>query len=283
MTTITIRGAWQAARDRLAGISSTATLDAQVLLTDVVGAADRAYLLTYPERELTAQEQEHYHNLITRRAAGEPIAYIRGFKDWYDRRIIVTPDVLIPRPETELLLEAALAHAAHHPHAVVADICTGSGAIAVTLKANAPGATVYATDVSMAALAVAQQNAQAAQVAVTFLMGDLLAPLIERDVQVGVLLANPPYIATEDMHMLAVAEHEPHLALDGGTDGLDLVRRLLAEAPRVLKPQARLWVEIGAEQGEAVLALAQLLLRPHYAEIQQDYAGLDRFLYAEMR
>lgn len=273
-----IREAWMIARGRLSGVSSSASLDAQVLLADVVGAEDRGYLFAHPEHELTPAQQAAYSAAVQRRLRGEPVAYIRGFKDWYDRQILVTPDVLIPRPETELLLEAALEHA--QPGMTAADIGTGSGAIAVTLKANAPDVTVYATDISVAALEVARRNAAAADADVTFWQGDLIAPLIEHGVKVDLLLSNPPYIATDELQTLEVAQHEPHLALDGGGDGLAAVRRLLTDAPRVCKPGALVLVEIGADQGERVRTLAHELLKPQSAEIVKDYAGLDRFLRA---
>ncbi len=278
----TIREAWTAARDRLAATSPSASLDAQLLLTDTLGADDRAYLLAHPERVLTDAECAAYEALVVRRLTGEPVAYIRGFKDWYDRRVLVTADVLIPRPETELLLEAALDWVKVKPTATVADVCTGSGAIAVTLKANAPHTTVHATDISKAALQVAQRNADAAKVEVTFYQGDLLAPLLERGIRVDVLAANPPYIASGELTALEVSKHEPSLALDGGADGLNLVRRLLTDAPRVCKPGALLLVEIGADQGARVLQLAHDLLKPAHAKIVKDYAGLDRFLRAEL-
>ena len=279
---LAIRAAWRAAAERLEAVSSSAKLDAQVLLTDVLGADNRAYLLTYPEKPLTEAQGAEYERAIARRATGEPVAYIRGYKDWYDRRILVTPDVLIPRPETELLLEAALERVGEQPGAAVADICTGSGAIAVTLAAHAPQATVYATDLSAAALEVARRNAQAAAVSVDFRQGDLLAPLMGDGVRLDVLVSNPPYIATDELQRLAVARHEPSLALDGGADGLDLVRDLLSAAPVVLRPGALVLVEIGAEQGEAVLGLAQQYLQPQEVRIVPDYAGLDRFLWARL-
>ena len=167
----TVREAWRAAAAQFEPVSSSAALDAQVLLADVLGADNRAYLLTHPEQILTPDEHQRYQSAVRRRATGEPVAYIRGFKDWYDRQIIVTPDVLIPRPETELLLEAALERVQSQPGAVVADVCTGSGAIAVTLAANAPDATVHATDVSPAALTVARQNADKAMHRLPFTRG----------------------------------------------------------------------------------------------------------------
>ena len=259
-------------------MSESATLDAQVLLTDVLGAHDRAYLFAHPEQPLTDKQAAQYAAWIARREHGEPIAYIRGFRDWYDRQIIVTPDVLIPRPETELLLEAALDVA--QPGAVIADVCTGSGALAVTLAAHVPGATVYGTDISAAALDVARQNAAASQVTVNWREGDLLAPLA--GVQLDVLVSNPPYIAYEELQTLEVVKHEPSLALDGGADGLDFVRRLLTGIPDVCKPGAWVFIEHGADQGAAVLALAQAMLKPSSAEIIRDYAGLDRFLRMQL-
>lgn len=278
----TVREAWRTAAAQFEAVSSSAALDAQVLLADVLGADNRAYLLTHPEQALTPDQHQRYQSAVRRRLTGEPVAYIRGFKDWYDRQIIVTPDVLIPRPETELLLEAALEHVQSQPGAVVADVCTGSGAIAVTLAANAPDATVHATDVSPAALTVARQNADKANAQVTFYEGDLLAPLLERGLKVDVLASNPPYIATNTLQTLDVVKHEPSLALDGGADGLDFVRRLLTDAPRVLKPGALVLVEIGADQGAATLALAHDLLPVQHADIIPDYAGLDRFLKAKI-
>lgn len=269
---------WRAARDRLATVSGSAALDAQVLLTDVLGAHDRAYLFAHPEQELTDDQAAQYAALVERRLTGEPIAYIRGFQAWYDRDIIVTPDVLIPRPETELLLEAALAVA--EPGAVVADVCTGSGALAVTLAAHIPGAAVYGTDISPAALAVARRNTAASGVTVDWREGDLLKPLA--DLKLDILVSNPPYIAYDELQTLEVVKHEPSLALDGGADGLAFVRRLLAGVREVCKPGAWLFIEHGADQGAAVLALAHALLGPLQAEIVKDYAGLDRFLRAKL-
>jgi len=262
----------------LTTVSDTATLDAQILLTDVLGAHDRAYLFAHPEQALTDDQAAQYAALIERRMTGEPVAYIRGFRAWYDRDIIVTPDVLIPRPETELLLEAALAVA--EPGAVVADVCTGSGALAVTLAAHIPGATVYGTDISIAALGVARRNAAASGVTVDWRVGDLLEPLT--GVQLDVLVSNPPYIPHPELQTLEVVKHEPSLALDGGADGLDFVRRLLAAARGVCKPGTWVFVEHGADQGAAALALAHKHLRPSQAAIIKDYAGLDRFLRARL-
>jgi release factor glutamine methyltransferase len=255
-------------------------LDAHVLLGEVLGV-DRAYLLAHPEAPLTSEQAERFANLVARCAAGEPVAYLLGRRAFYDRDFIVTPAVLIPRPETELLLEQALAWAGDRP-IVAADVGTGSGALAVTLAANRPQAQICATDISPAALAVARQNAERQGVRVAFYEGDLLTPLIECDVRLDLIMANLPYIASDDLPGLAVTRYEPLLALDGGADGLDLIRRLLAQIPQVANPGALVLLEIGAGQGAAALELVERLLLPPRAELILDYAGLDRIIRAEL-
>jgi release factor glutamine methyltransferase len=264
------------ARRQIQPVSDSASLDAQLLLAEVLGR-ERAYLLAHGDDELTAEQQTHYLTLVQRRAAGEPVAYILGRRAFYDREFVVTPDVLIPRPETELLLELALDDAADRPGCVVVDVGTGSGALAVTLAALRPQARVYAVDISPPALAVARRNATLQGVQVTFLAGDLLAPVIAQHMQVDLIMANLPYIAEADMSYLAVSQYEPHLALAGGPDGLDLVRRLLADVPRVCRPSALVLLEIGADQGPATVKLAQTL-KPQQVTLHPDYAGLDRIV-----
>jgi release factor glutamine methyltransferase len=276
-----ISDALRDARARLAPVSDSASLDAQILLCEAMGV-ERGYLLAHPEALLDREGRERFEALVARRAAGEPIAYILGRRGFYDLDFTVTPDVLIPRPETELLLEAALAFAQTRHACVAADIGTGSGALAVTLARHAPHAEVYAVDVSVAALAVAQGNAERHKAKVTFLQGDLLTPLAAQGVRLNLLMANLPYIASDEVPQLDVSRYEPVLALDGGANGLTLVRRLLADAPALLNPGALVLLEIGADQGAAALTLAQTMLRPRRAEVLKDYAGLDRIVRAEM-
>lgn len=255
-------------------------LDAHVLLGAALGV-DRAYLLAHPEAPLSPEQAERFTEFVSRCAAGEPVAYILGRRAFYDRDFTVTPDVLIPRPETELLLEQALAWAADRP-VVAADIGTGSGALAVTLAANRPQATVYAVDISWAALAVARGNAERHRAPVTFLEGDLLAPLLDRDVKLDLIMANLPYVPGNLLPSLPVSQYEPHLALDGGADGLDVIRRLLAQIPSAANPGALVLLEIGAGQGAAALELVEAALTPRRAELILDYAGLDRIIRAEL-
>ncbi len=257
------------------------TLDAQALLCAALGV-ERAYLFGHPDHPLTPAQADRYAGWVERCAAGEPLAYILGRRAFYDRDFIVTPDVLIPRPETELLVEQGLAYLRGRPAATVADVGTGSGALAVTLAVHAPAAQVYALDISPAALAVARQNAAQHRAAVTFLEGDLLRPFLERGLRFDLLVANLPYIASGDLPSLAVTRWEPRLALDGGADGLDLVRRLLDQAPAAARPGARLLLEIGADQGAAAQALGAAAFPGARAAVLPDLAGHDRILRLDL-
>jgi len=257
--------------------SETASLDCQLLLAEVLGV-ERAYLLAHSEQELTPEQEQSFQALLEHLANGEPLPYILGRRAFYDWDFAVSPAVLIPRPETELLLEQALAFVKRRPVSVVVDVGTGSGALAVTLAAHCPQAQVYATDISHEALEIAGHNAQTHGTIVTFFQGSLLETLIERGIKVDVIMANLPYIASDDLRNLAVSRYEPRLALDGGADGLDLIRELLHQAPAVCNNDALILLEIGAEQGTAVLELAHRMLKPRRAEVLKDYAGHDRIV-----
>jgi len=288
MTTIQealARGAEQLTR---AGLP-TPRLDAQVLLACVLDA-DRAALLTYPERSLTAEQAEQFRVLIERRERHEPVAYLTGHKEFYGLDLLVDQRVLIPRPETELLVEAALQvirarlDAGQTP--LVADIGTGSGAIPVALAVAEPRLPyLYATDISRDALAVARLNCQRHHVAgrVRLLCGDLLAPLPE---PVTILTANLPYVGAGEMASLApdVNAYEPHLALFSGPRGLDLLNRFFTETRQSSKllPHAVLLLEIGYDQREPLAALVQSLWPRAVLTVEKDYAGWDRLLKVEL-
>jgi release factor glutamine methyltransferase len=271
----TIRDLLEEAKRRIATVSTSASLDAQLLLAEVIQES-RAHVIAHPEKSLTPAQITQYWTLIDRRANGEPVAYLLGRQPFYDREFVVTHAVLVPRPETEHLLEFALDFMKIHPQGTVADIGTGSGALAITLAAHYPQATVYATDISSEALAIARLNAEQHDVTVTFLQGDLLLPLVERNLKADLLLANLPYIPSGELLNLSVSRHEPHLALDGGPDGLNLIRRLLAQAPQVMSPGGMMLLEIGADQGKTVTRLAGENLKPRSVTVHKDYAGLDR-------
>jgi release factor glutamine methyltransferase len=277
----TISTTRRAAIRRLGSVSDSPALDVDMLLGEIL-RVDRAYLLAHGEQLLTVEQQEQFAEWIDRAERGEPIAYILGRRGFYDLDFAVTPAVLIPRPETELLLEQALTWAKNRSDIAAVDVGTGSGALAVTFARHVPQAQVYATDISPAALKVARSNAQANHVSATFFEGDLLAPLVENGIHVDLIMANLPYIASDDLTELAVSRYEPRLALDGGADGLDLIRRLLNQIPQVCKPNALILLEIAAGQGKTILKLVEQALSPRSAQVLPDYAGLDRIVRVEL-
>jgi release factor glutamine methyltransferase len=235
---------------------------------------------------------DRFQKLIARRAAGEPIAYLTGEREFYGRRFEVTPAVLIPRPETELVVEEALrlltsfaGAGSSRPDSPqspqIADIGTGSGCLAITLALERPDARVIATDISAAALAVARQNAArlGAGGRITFIEGSLL------DGAVGpfdVIVSNPPYVAEADRASLPreVVEHEPGTALFGGSDGLDVIRALLPAAAAALKPRGWLVIEIGQGQSEAVHSLIDHVDGLTHRHTREDLQGIPRVVVA---
>lgn len=272
----------RAARAQLEPTSLSASLDAQLLMAEVLGVS-RAHVLAHPERPLSDDESAQFSMLVERRLNSEPVAYLLGRRAFYDREFIVTPAVLIPRPETEDLLERALASLqAARPGAVAVDVGTGSGALAVTFAALRPHVQVYATDISPAALAVARLNAQQHGAQITFLEGDLLVPLVEKGIHVDIIMANLPYIDSAVVPTLEVSRHEPILALDGGADGLDLVRRLLEQAPAVIRPGGLILLEIGYNQGTRTAALIQQVFPSAQVEVIPDFAGFDRVVQVNL-
>ncbi len=284
LSNLTIGTIRASAIKRLGVVSPTPALDCDLLLAEVTGF-DRAYLLAHGDHLLNEAQVEHFRVYLKRAAEGEPIAYILGRRGFYDLEFMVTPDVLIPRPETELLLEQALAWAKDRGAIMAADVGTGSGALAVTLAAHTPLARVIAIDQSEAALKVAMQNAIKNGVAdrVRFLQGDLLLPIAEMGIRLDLVMANLPYIPTDEARSLPVSRYEPLLALDGGADGLDLIQRLLNQLNQVCAPQFLALLEFGAGQGETILEFARQAVPEATSEILFDYAGHDRILRMKMR
>jgi release factor glutamine methyltransferase len=272
-----IRDALASAVKLLEPVSDSARLDVQLLMMEVLGVR-RANLLAHDDELLNDEQVQRFNALVSRAARGEPLPYILGKRAFYDLEFNITPDVLIPRPETELLLEQALRFAATHQRLKAVDVGTGSGALAVTFAVHYPQAEVYATDISDAALQVAQLNAQKHNAHITFYQGDLLKPLLERSIRVDLLMANLPYIPSGELPDLKVTQHEPLTALDGGIDGLKLVRSLLRQAESACNPSALMLLEIGAGQGTAAQKAVQGILQPRDCEVLKDYAGHDRIL-----
>ncbi|MGQ0614446.1 MAG: peptide chain release factor N(5)-glutamine methyltransferase [Planctomycetaceae bacterium] len=247
---------------------ASARLEAELLLAHVLKVS-RLKLYTGLDRPVGEGELEDYRALVRRRARGEPSAYLTGAKEFYGLAMAVGPSVLIPRPETELLVDRAR----ELQPARILDLCTGCGCVAVASAMRLPGAQVVAVDLSGAALEVAAANAARHGVAdrIRFLCGDLFAPL-KGEPAFDLILANPPYVATGQA--AGPAAHEPHLALFAGPEGTDVIARILREAPPHLAPGAPLVMEIGEEQEQQVLALAA----PYYrgAGVRRDLAGLPR-------
>ena len=293
---------------RLATVSSTPSLDAQVLLAHITGKP-RTWLLAHPETLLTPHESQQIVEALQKLESGFPLPYLLGEQEFFGLKFKITPDTLIPRPETELLVETALAWLNQLPFhtekgtecegVYAADIGTGSGCIAVSLAVHCPELHVVATDLSSAALAVAQQNAEIHHVAdrITFLKADLLdlqsfdqrLKIAAQDrssaihyplpiTHYSLLTANLPYIPTSTLYTLEVYRHEPTLALDGGPDGLALIRPLLLQTATCLAPGGLILLEIEATQGKAAQELAHQHFPQALIEIRPDLAGHDRLL-----
>ena len=292
---------WADQRLSAAGVED-GRLEARILLEHCLGLT-RAQLLCQPGHPLTPRELGAYRALVARRADREPLAYVVGHWEFLGLDFAVDSRVLVPRPETELLVEEALKvlqevfgrgidaasvrdtrrdpgalrfDGGHGLQARVADVATGSGVIAVSLAVRRPDVLVYALDISSDALAVAAENAHRHGVSrrVVLLQGDLLQPLPE---PVDVIVANLPYVSSADLvDPQPEVAREPRLALDGGPDGLELLRRLIGQVSRLLLPGGALLLEIGASQGPAVVALARQAFPGASIRLVADYAGLDR-------
>lgn len=260
---------------------STARLDAQVILAHVLGV-ERSWLFAHYEHILSPEYADRYTELVVRRTAHEPVAYLVNRREFYGIDLYVDPRVLIPRPETEMLVDQVLTEATIRDpqQLVVADVGTGSGAISIAVAANAPNTKIYALDASADALAVAQHNVEFNELSerVRLIQSDLLAQLPER---ADIIVANLPYVTSSDYRTLApdVRDYEPTHALVAGPRGLDLIARLLPQLPDHCKPGCLIVLEIGHNQGDAVLRLVEKVLpQATQLELQRDYQGHDRIV-----
>jgi release factor glutamine methyltransferase len=261
---------------RLEKKSETPELDAQSLLAHVM---DRScsWVLAHPETSLTSRRAADLETLLARLESGDPLPYVLGRWEFYGLEFEVTPDVLIPRPETELLVERAIAWLQTHPDKrQAADVGTGSGCIGIALAANVPDLHVMGSDISSEAVKMAERNALKNVLGkrVKFLCCNLFPPEEEFDL----IVANLPYIPTKTLHKLPIFGHEPTLALDGGRDGLRLIRHLLTDAPDRLLPGGLLLMEIEASEGPAALSLACDIFSNAEIHLHKDLAGRDRIL-----
>ncbi len=239
---------------RLEGSSDSARLDAELLLARTIDVP-RSYLYAHPEDELDEHGLSRFESLLARRASGEPMAYIMGTREFWSRELIVSPATLVPRPETELLVELALREIPRGADWRILDLGTGSGAIAIAIACERAVCEVTATDISEAALAVAKVNARhLCPGNIEFLQGDWTEPVADR--AFDLVVCNPPYVRADD-EALATLRREPRAALVAGAEGLDAIRRLAADCIGVLRPGGRLLLEHGADQEPAVRALLE--------------------------
>jgi len=263
--------AW--ARSALAPHTETAGLDAELLLARILDR-NRTYLHTWPERPLEPAQEASFQELVRRRAEGEPVAYLLGEAEFWSLPLAVTEHTLIPRPETERLVETALELIPEDAQWTLADLGTGSGAIALALAGERPACHLHAVDASAEALAVARENAIRLGLAVEFHLGHWFEPLA--GMQFELIVSNPPYVAAADPHLsLGDVRFEPLSALASGPDGLDDIRHIVLAAQAYLRPGGWLLLEHGHDQGEAV---RNIYKSNHYSDIRtvQDLEGRDR-------
>ncbi|HWP01608.1 MAG TPA: peptide chain release factor N(5)-glutamine methyltransferase [Methylococcus sp.] len=276
---VTLREAIASAETRLRSCSETPRLDAEVLLAHVL-RRDRAHLRAWPERPLGQETRQEFQRLVTRRTWGTPVAYLTGEREFWSRTFAVTEDVLIPRPETETLVELALAAIPDRAPCRILELGTGSGAIAITLALERPRAEVWAVELSGAALAVARRNAKRLGAErIHWLEGSWFEPL-PRSLSFDLILSNPPYVDPTDPHLAqGDVRFEPRLALVAPGQGLSALRSIAAGARNALRPHGLLMLEHGADQGEKV---REILLAMGYVGIcgHRDLSGHPRIATA---
>ena len=277
MSKKTIHEAWAFGRDQLAQASFTPDLDARLLLEYVL-QVEHSYLIAHGEEPITPGQQREYELLLARAEVKEPIPYLTGRSSFYGFDLQVNSLVLIPRPETEQLVDRALSWAGSRSGLNVVDVGTGSGCVATALSRHLPPSTLIATDISVAALKVARFNAKKeGKQHIHFVQGDLLASLAG---PFDLIVANLPYVADDEWTIVGdgVKWYEPSIALMGGSDGLDLLRELLHQATSKLRPGGAIFLEIGWRQGAAVRHLAGDLFPLADIKVITDLAGQDRIV-----
>ena len=272
---MTIKQVLSRARETLAANNiEDPTLESELLLRHTL-QIDRVQLYLEFDCELGPDQSEKFWHLIQRRLNHEPSAYITGHREFYGLDFYVDSSVLIPRPESELLVEKALELAHNRPFSSIAEVGTGCGAIAVSLALKLPHTKIYATDISDSALKVALSNCQKHGVAdrICLLEGDMLDPLPE---PVGLIVANLPYVRESELTRVNTLGFEPSLALNGGSDGLDKIKHLCGQTGKKLRPGGCLLLEIGQGQGEAVTTFLRNLFPSAEIEVTPDLSGIDR-------
>ena len=264
--------------------SESAALDAQVLLAHISGKP-RSWVLAHPELTLSSNQRKTLDAALLKLQRGIPLPYVLGHWEFFKLDFIVSPDVLIPRPETEELVELALKWLHDKKYEAVLDVGTGSGCIAIALAKNAPDLNLLAVDLSSTALDIARQNAEKHNVTdqIQFLESDLFDNIQHSNLPTfNLIIANLPYIPSKTLLKLDVYSREPTLALDGGNDGLKLIRRLLEEAPRWLALEGLILLEIDSSHGQGARKLAKKFFPLADIQLKQDLAGRGRFLVIQI-
>jgi len=278
---VTRRQALERAREMLTRHKiEDAALEAEVLMAHALKIT-RTQLLTEPDVELKKRQEDTFKTFIKRRIKGEPNAYITGHREFYGLDFLVDNRVLIPRPETEILVEQAILHAKNYANPVIVDVGTGSGAIAVCLAKNLPAAEIYAVDISRAALKIAARNCEKHEVRdrIKLLQGNLLEPV---PAAVDIIVANLPYVLTDEVPKVNTAGFEPEGALDGGPDGTEVIKRLCLQANERLNPKGRLLLEIGMRQSQKVSEILRDKSPGVKIEVVTDLSGIERVVCATL-
>lgn len=271
---------------RLISASETPRLDAQVLLAHILDVS-RTWVLSHTDSPLPREHIAELDVAVDRLGRGEPLPYVLGRWEFFGLDFVISPAVLIPRPETELLVERALAALSDEKGALVADVGTGCGCISVSIARNAPNASIVASDISMPALAIAKQNAVRHKVAdrIHFLQADLFSAFQNGYKGRGIfklICANLPYIPTETLAPLKVLRWEPQIALWGGADGLYFIRNLLSQSQSLIAPGGRLLLEIEASLGQEAVSSARKYYPQAHVSLEKDLAGNDRLVVIEV-
>jgi release factor glutamine methyltransferase len=254
---------------------------AEFLLRQILGVS-KTYLISYPNRKLNFVQEAKFRRWVGKRANHQPVWYITGKIEFYGQDFFVNKNVLIPRPETEIILEKVIKKSFGIRNKSILDVGTGSGAIVLTLAKKLPGNKYFASDLSPEALKVARKNAKNLKLQVEFKEGDLFGPWVGQ--KFDLVLANLPYVPHEDMNTLAydLIHYEPRLALDGGVEGLEVYKRFFEELPDFLNKKAKVYCEIGDKQGQAVLVMAKRAFPEAKIELMADYAEHDRIVIIEL-
>lgn len=282
---VTIHQALKMSVEKLEGRAGTPLLDAQLLLAHIL-KVDRLYIIVNKDRLLTEEEFTEYNKLVEKRLKGVPVQYIINNQEFMGLDFYVEEGVLIPRPDTEILVEKILSFTEDTNIYKIVDIGTGSGAISVSLAKYIKNSFIYSIDISEKALRVGRKNAKKNEVIskIQFLQGSLFQPLEELDLngKIDIIASNPPYIPTRDIDglQIEVSKYEPREALDGGEDGLDFYRSIINEAPKYLKEGGRIALEVGHDQAREVAKLIKDKKCYNNIEITKDLAGIERVVTA---